>query len=243
MSRRRGADAGEEASASRKSRRLHRFPTEERLAVAFTQLPDVVRYNVCRFLDVRSVLRLSMTSKEMAQKMPWKLLAIDLFSSLRGSLKDLSKIDNERYSQRLTRGITWDVPASIHKRLVEGATRMCELADHESLPISIDAAQIYRLLATSCCISCSSPCNIASCFWFGHRLCSNCFRNTRTPHYKLIPRSDAQLKYKSLDTSQFCVALLRGKSASGKPIYTLWERQLVLASRTFQKEQKITKKR
>lgn len=234
MSRRTRAVASEDPTSPRKSRRLHRFPTSERLAAPFLSLPDVVRYQICRYLDVRSVLRLAMTSKEMAQRMPWRLLAADLLARDRELLRDARWEVNPDVTMTHQFGRNpWHIPLAIKKMILQQVDELRALAQHDTLPETSDYQRIYRLLASACCIVCSKYCAPLPGFWFGHRMCYTCYAfGARGDFYKLIPLSDAKLKYKQLDLDGFCVQLLRGKSSSTKPIATVWERQLVLAARS-----------
>lgn len=176
--------------SQRKSRRLNRYQSDERLATPFLALPDVVRFEICRALDVRSVLRLSMTSKEVARRLPWKMLADTFWRALRLKVDGLAHEDRTDFRKRLSANTgNWELPSEdIDRKIHAEHLWLRDLAKKEELPATDDYQALFRRLAGVTCIICSAVCG-RSQFWYGHRLCQRCHAEVRydmllspTPH-------------------------------------------------------------
>lgn len=166
--------------SQRKSRRLNRYQSDERLATPFLALPDVVRFEICRALDVRSVLRLSMTSKEVARRLPWKMLVDTFWLVLRPQVASLLLGDREDFRKHLSANTGhWELPSEdIEKRIHAEHLWLRDLATKEELPATGDYQALYRRFAAVTCIICSAVCGRLQ-FWYGHRLCRQCHAEVR----------------------------------------------------------------
>jgi hypothetical protein len=185
----------------------------------FLALPDVVRYQICIHLDPSSLIRLSLCSKETRSKIAWKMLLKRLHEPIVQVEGMLAPPNTNE----------WVIPP----RLLE-SQRASLVAVHVFMngpfPETADHYQLFARIQSQCCMVCGKlyPA-LAQEYWFGRRLCrSPCLEQYRgRPLLKLIPRTDALLKYKRLKLDERDLIVFRHPTTGTVKLPTYWERQIL----------------